>query len=160
MQRNWLAIAGVLTMSLVSLADADDKYLKAFPAAEDGKSRFVILLPHKERGVDNNFKVELFVGKEMMTDGVNTYRLGGKIEAKPLKGWGFTYYEVEKIGPAISTRKEVPPGTPTVKKFVAMPSTTIPYNSRVPVVIYVPKGASVEYRLWRADEENANAKEG
>ena len=89
-----IAIAGIIAMVLSSLGSAEERYLKAFPQAGDGMTRFVIMLPHKERGEDQNFKVEIYVGKEMETDGVNTYRLGGKIEAKPLKGWGFTYYEV------------------------------------------------------------------
>ena len=122
--------------------------------------RYVIDLPHKTREEEGAFKVELVVGKVMITDGVNSIQLGGKIEAKPLKGWGFTFYEVAKLGPGISTRIGVPPGTPQVKKFVNGPSTIIPYNSRVPVVIYVPKDAEVRYRIWKASPELDAAKEG
>ena len=96
----------------------------------------------------------------MLTDGVNLSRLGGKIEAKPLKGWGFTYYEVAKFGPTATTLIGVPPGTPKVKKFVSMPSMTIPYNSRIPLVVYVPKGGEVRYRIWKASETTEKAKKG
>ena len=155
-----IAIAGIIAMVLSSLGSAEDRYLKAFPEAGDGMTRFVIMLPHKERGEDQDFKVEIYVGKEMETDGVNTYRLGGKIEAKPLKGWGFTYYEVAKFGPAMSTRIGVPPGTKPVNKFVAMPSLTIGYNSRIPLVVYVPEGGAVRYRIWKAGDKTEQAKEG
>lgn len=141
-------------------AGEDDKYLNAFPPAEDGMVRYVIQLPHKERGEDNDFRVEIFVGRVMLTDGVNLSRLGGKIEAKPLKGWGFTYYEVEKFGPTASTLIGVPPGAPKVEKFVSMPSITIPYNSRVPLVVYVPDNGEVRYRIWKASETTENAKKG
>jgi ecotin len=29
----------------------------------------------------------------------------------------------------------------------------IRYNSRLPVVVYVPEGVEVRYRIWRADPE-------
>ena len=93
------ALMGLLTLTAL----AQHKNLKAFDKAPDGMERFVIELPHKERGEENAFMVELIVGKEMETDGVNRVHLGGKIEAKPLKGWGFTYYEVAKLGPGAST---------------------------------------------------------
>ena len=155
----------MLTVTLVMLVTTaatgeDHKYLKAFPPAEDGMVRYVIELPHKERGEDNGFRVEIIIGKEMLTDGVNLARLGGKIVAKPLKGWGFTYYEVAKFGPTATTLIGVPPGTPKVKKFVSMPSMTIPYNSRIPLVVYVPEGGEVRYRIWKASETTEKAKKG
>jgi len=141
-----LLLAIIISSSAVSAAD--HKYLKAFAKAPEGMTRFVIELPHKERGEENAFKVELIVGKVMLTDGVNRMRLGGTIEAKPLKGWGFTYYEVKKLGPAASTLIAPRPGQPKVKKFVSGPSRLIRYNSRIPVVVYVPKGAELRYRIW------------
>lgn len=137
-----------------------EKYRKAFPAAQEGMTRYVILLPHKERGEEESFRVEIIVGKELLTDGVNSYRLGGEITAKPLEGWGFTYYEVAKFGQTASTLIGVQPGTPPVKKFVAIPSMTVPYNSRIPIVVYVPEGAEVRYRIWSAPVNSEPAKEG
>jgi ecotin len=137
----------------------DHKYLKAFPAASEGMTRFVLELPHKERDDEGEFLVELIVGKTIETDGVNKYFIGGTISAEPLKGWGFTYYEVKKLGPVGSTRIGVPSGTPTVTKFVSGPKKMIPYNSRVPIVIYVPEGAEVQYRTFKAGKTMA-VKEG
>ena len=150
----------VLTMLMSSVTAAEHRYLKAFPKAAEGTSRYVILLPHKPRGEDARFKVELIAGKEMMTDGVNTVRLGGKIEAKPLKGWGFTYYEVKKLGPGMSTLIGVPPGRPKVKKFVSGPSLIIRYNSRIPLVVYGPTDAEVRYRIWQTTEATTKAEKG
>jgi len=71
-----VAILSLVTLANATATDDDEhKYLKAFPAAEDGMSRYVIELPHKERGEEDNFKVEITVGKEVLTDGVNLYHL-------------------------------------------------------------------------------------
>ena len=153
-----------ITLCLLTLganhALAQGDYLKAFPAAKDGMVRYVINLPDRQRGEEDSYRVEITVGKTMLTDGVNRTRIGGTIEAKPLEGWGFTFYEVEKLGPVSSTLIGVPPDRPKVEKFVGGPSTMIRYNSRIPLVIYVPEGGEVRYRIWKAPEEFEPAKEG
>ena len=141
----------VFIFSTLSLAEGESE-LKAFPAAKAGMERFVILLPHKERAEETQFKVELFAGKEMLTDGVNIIRLGNTIESKPLSGWGYTYYEVTGSGQAASTLMAPPENAPQVKKWVAAPSLFIDYNSRLPIVIYAPTGYIIKYRLWQAPE--------
>lgn len=160
--RQRLTMLGVLLSMLLGFSTTaeDDKYLKAFPKAEEGMVRYVVQLPHKERGEDDDFRVEIFVGKVVLTDGVNNTRISGKIEAKPLKGWGFTYYEVAKFGPVASTLMAVPPGTAKVEKFVAIPSMMIRYNSRIPLVVYVPEGGEVRYRIWSASDTTETADKG
>ena len=159
--KQFLCIAtGCLAALAAQHAFAQSDYLKAFPAAEDGMVRYVINLPDRQRGEEDGYRVEIVVGKTMLTDGVNQIGLGGKIEAKPLEGWGFTFYKVEKLGPARSTLIGVPPDQPKVEKFVHGPSTMIRYNSRIPLVIYVPKDGEVRYRIWKAPEDFEAAKEG
>ena len=142
----------LLQIMMLSLLAADHKELKAFPKADEGMERFVIVLPHKERGEEDNFKVELIAGREMLTDGVNHMRLGISIEAKPLQGWGYIYYEVEGKPVAMSTLIGVPPGTQKVKKFIQGKPLTIHYNSRLPIVIYAPVGTEIRYRIWEAPQ--------
>jgi ecotin len=36
----------------------------------------------------------------------------------------------------------------------------IRYNSRLPVVVYVPEVAEVRYRIWRADKSTKSMKPG
>ena len=74
----FLLIIGLIGLSASAFA-ADHPELKAFPAAKEGMQRFVIVLPHKERGEDESFRVEIIVGKQMLTDGVNQVRLGSAI---------------------------------------------------------------------------------
>jgi len=151
--------AGLLATQMVVLG-AEHPELKAFPAAKEGVERFVIVLPHKERGEENAFKVELIPGKTMLTDGVNLMRLGTTIEARPLKGWGYTYYEVTGRDLAMSTLMAPPPGTPQVKKFVSGKPLLIRYNSRLPVVVYAPKGYEIRYRIWKAPPTSEKAEKG
>jgi len=147
----YLVTAVLLTANIVHAGE--HKYLKAFHKAENGSARFVIELPHKERGEEDAFRVEITTGRQMMTDGVNNYRLGGSIKPMPLKGWGFTYYDATISAQAASTRIGVPPGTPQEMKFVPAASTLIRYNSRIPVVVYAPEDAEVRYRIWKAPEK-------
>ena len=145
----------IIALSLLSLQSiaATHPELKAFPEAKEGMERFVIALPHKERGEDNQFKVELIPGKEMLTDGVNLVRLGVEMVAHPLKGWGYTYYEINGKGETMSTLMAVPDADIKIKQFVKGRSITINYNSRLPIVIYAAKGYQVRYRIWEAGIE-------
>jgi ecotin len=134
--------------------------LQAFPAAQEGMERFVIVLPHKERGEEDDFKVELIVGKEMLTDGVNQVRLGNAIEPRTLEGWGYTYYEVSGSSATISTLMAPPEGAPKVKAFVKAAPLQVRYNSRLPIVIYTPRGYEVRYRIWNASQTTHTAERG
>jgi ecotin len=134
--------------------------LQAFPPAQEGMERFVIVLPHKERGEEDDFLVELIVGKEMLTDGVNRVRLGNAIEPRTLEGWGYTYYEVSGSSATLSTLMAPPEGAPKVKAFVTAAPLQVRYNSRLPIVIYTPRGYEVRYRIWNASETTHPAERG
>ncbi|MFC1664948.1 ecotin family protein [Pseudomonadota bacterium] len=153
-----LLLANLLVVHIVSFA-ADHPELKAFPVAKEGMQRFVIVLPHKARGEDDSFKVELIPGKVMLTDGVNLIRLGIAIEPRPLQGWGYTYYQVNGRDIAMSTLMAAPEGQ-QVRKFVSGASIQIRYNSRLPIVIYAPRGYDIQYRIWHASEKIMEAEPG
>ena len=107
-------------------------------------------------------KVEIIVGKTVKTDGVNRHFFAGKIEEETIQGWGFTRYLVKQLGPMAGTRIGVPPGKPEVDTFVTLGGEplVVRYNSRLPLVIYVPEGAEVRYRVWRADPEGKPVPKG
>lgn len=128
----------------------------AFPKAPAGRERKVILLPHKERGEEDGFLVELVVGRTITTDGINRYSYGGALVPRDIQGWGFTYHEVDgDLKNAVQTQMA---GTPNpAPRFVAGPRATIPYNSRLPVVVMVPEGCELQYRIWRAEPEFTKA---
>ena len=149
-----------LTLFSVNACAAVHPELKAFPAAKEGIERFVIVLPDKARGEDADFKVELIPGKVMLTDGVNQMRHDTTIEPNPLKGWGYTYYEVTGQDVAMSTMMAAPEGGQMTEQFVAGTPLFIRYNSRLPIVIYSPIGYEVRYRIWSASATTEQAERG
>ena len=142
----------------VKRPDDDSHWQKAYPAAAAGMKRIVI---HLDAQADEYaWKIELSVGKVMETDGVNHIGGGAKIAEKTVDGWGYTYFEATQAA-MMSTLIGVPPGTPKVTRFVTMAGTgPVRYNSRLPLVVYVPEGLEVRYRLWKAEPETRKGEAG
>ncbi len=139
----------LVAMSSVLAADN----MKAFQPAEKGVVRYVLQLP--EQKDEYAFKVELIVGKTVQLDEGNRYFFGGKIEAENIEGWGFTRYVISELGPMAGTLMAVDPNAPKVPRFITIGGEPylIRYNSRLPVVVYVPEGVEVRYRIWSATPE-------
>ncbi|KAB2638779.1 MAG: proteinase inhibitor I4 serpin [Verrucomicrobia bacterium] len=134
--------------------------MKAFPPAEEGMVRHVLSLP--PQADEAALKVELSLGKMVMTDSVNHYFFGGKIEVETIEGWGFDRYILKQLGPMAGTLMAPPPGAPKVERFITLGGDRdlVRYNSRLPLVVYVPKGVAVRYRIWHADREAKPVPEG
>ena len=115
--------------------------------------RYVLRLPDK--GDESAFRVELIVGKTARVDPRNRHFFGGEIEAESIQGWGYTRYLVRQVGPMAGTRIAVDPEEPMVERFIALGGEPylVRYNSRLPLVIYVPEGFAVRYRVWSAGAE-------
>lgn len=153
------AVVVVLILLVTGLARAADN-MKAFPPAEEGMVRYVLQLP--EQTNESAFRVELIVGKTVRIDKENRYFFGGKIEAQTIAGWGYTRYTVSRLGPMAGTLMAVDPDAPKVDRFVTLSGEPylIHYNSRLPVVVYVPEGAEVRYRIWSTGTEMKTMEKG
>ena len=134
--------------------------MKAFPRADNGQMRYVIQLA--EQDDESNYQVELIVGQTVEVDETNRYFFGGQIKKESIVGWGFTRYVVSELGPMAGTLMAVDPNALKVDRFVRLGGEPylIRYNSRLPVVVYVPEGVDVRYRIWRADPESKAVNEG
>jgi ecotin len=130
--------------------------LKPYPAPEEGYQRWVFRVPPAESEADR--KVEIVVGRMLSVDCNRTW-FGGDLEQKTVKGWGYTYYRLEKAGGPASTRMACPPGQASTEAFVAVRGGGFlqRYNSKLPVVVYVPEGFQVRYRVWAAEAIMTNA---
>ena len=144
----WFAATLLIGALTCSAYGADN--LKAFPPAEKGMIRCVLDLP--EQDDESSRKVELLVGKRLKLDERNQYFFSGKIEAENIKGWGFTKYTVRSLGQMAGTKMAINPLAKKVERFVSLGEEPylIRYNSKLPVVVYVPKDAEVRYRIWVA----------
>ncbi len=134
--------------------------MKAFPPAEEGMVRYVLQLP--EQNDESGYKVELIVGKWVEIDEHNRYFFGGKIQAESIQGWGFTLYKVAELGPMAGTLMAIDPNALKVNRFISLGGEPylVRYNSRLPLVVYVPEGAEVHYRIWSAGKESKVMQKG
>ncbi|SDL63208.1 Ecotin precursor [Sphingobacterium mizutaii] len=121
-----------------------------FPAPEKGFKRMVIEVPYSD--ADNNKKIEFSVGKMMEVDGCNHFGLNGTIETKDLEGWGYQYYVFKTNGDVISTQMACP-GAPGRNLFVSAQPTLVPYNGKMPIVVYVPEEYDVRFKIFTSTDE-------
>lgn len=125
--------------------------LSPFPTPAQGMQQFVIRLDPKTD--EDSFRLGLIAGRMMETDGVNKVHLGGRLEVKTVEGLGYDYYELSDPGPTMSTLMGVVPGRSPVASFVSVQEDIIRYNSRLPLVVYVPETFDVRYRIYEAGSQ-------
>lgn len=161
-------LKGFLLLFALFLADAtptpvrgatpDD--LKAFPAAEPGMVRHVLRLP--KQADEDSFRVQLIVGKTVSLDPANRYHFGGKLSEETIPGWGYSRYVLKALGPMMGTRMAIDPDVPKVMRFITLAGEPqlIRYNSKLPLVIYLPEGVEVRYRIWSAGSDVKTVEKG
>ncbi|MGE8150008.1 serine protease inhibitor ecotin [Pseudomonas vancouverensis] len=143
------ATLGLIAVGLSSLAHAAKlEDVAPYPKADSGFTRQVIRLAPQTR--EDDFQVEVIAGKTLKVD-CNRQRLGGILEEKNLEGWGYPFYRLEKVIGPMSTLMACPDGK-SKQDFVPVVGDgfMLRYNSKLPIVLYVPKDVEVRYRIWSA----------
>lgn len=142
-----LIIAGLSTVAHAAKLEE----VAPFPKPEQGFTRQVIHLPSQPQ--EENFQVEILAGKTLTVD-CNRQRLGGILEEKNLEGWGYPFYRLEKVIGPMSTMMACPDGK-LKQDFVPVVGDgfLLRYNSKLPIVLYVPEDVDVRYRVWSASSK-------
>lgn len=120
---------------------------KIFPTPREGYKQVVIDLKGKKH--EDLLKLELIVGKNVKVDKCNKHFLVGDLKSQNLEGYGYTYYTFVSDG-AVAGTKMGCMDNELVEKFVTGQPKVIDYNSKVPVVIYVPNDMEVKFRFWKS----------
>lgn len=139
--KHLLGLTALSVATLAGAAPASD--VSMFPKASSGMTRNVIRLA--PRADEKDWKVEFRVGKQQKID-CNHHGLGDNLVRKDLQGWGYDYWEA-RATPMMTTLMGCPPGSAKTA-FVAGTPQLVRYNSKLPLVVYAPKGHEVRYRLW------------
>lgn len=127
--------------------------ISMFPKAKENQLRHLIEMPTLQN--EQEHKVEVFVTKEMKVD-CNTHWLQGELKEKNVEGWGYNFYVFETNGEVLSTLMACPDSTLT-KKDILSQSKMLPYNSKLPIVVYTPKGYKVKYKIWSVSSDEHTA---
>lgn len=123
------------------------KALEAFPAAGDGQQRWLIWLTADPDNTDEaSLRVEVRVGLRAEVDGVNRHRLSGELHKRSVEGWGFDSYNYEGESQVASTRMGTR-GATVQSALVWTTSQLVRYNSRLPLVVYMPSHLCLSYRV-------------
>jgi ecotin len=151
----------LLHVGMLATGSAADiaRELKAFPPAGEGMTRFVITLPPQDD--EDLLKVQLLIGKTVKLDLQNRYFFGGRLETETIQGWGYDRYVLKSLGSMAGTLMAVDPNAPKIERFITLGGEPelLRYNSRLPLVVYVPEGVEVRYRIWRGDQKKLKASE-
>lgn len=126
--------------------------MKPFPKPLAGDTRLVIRLP--ARANESSLLIRVTPGKLKTVD-CNTSAYTGSLETKTLQGWGYNFYVLRTNGTGVSTMMACPPSSSSKMAFVPVASAqqTLPYNSRMPLVYYVPKEFSIQYEVFAPQQQ-------
>lgn len=155
---NKVILSLVAAMSLSACAQATDSLDKVapYPEAKKDQVRHVIELDKKDN--ESNYQVELIIGKTLKVD-CNHQWFGAEVDEKDLQGWGYSYYVVSDLQGPMSTLMGCADNT---KKDAFVQANMgsdafVRYNSKLPIVVYAPKGVDVKYRIWAAEDKVQDA---
>ena len=145
--KRWTILSLLLAMGLV--AQEKDKKIQ-YPIPQEGWEKVEVILPVIKKG-NGEYRVEFTVGFEMETDLCNPYSLIGEWTEHEVKNTNFVYFIASTKGQVVKAMNECP-NEKTKSQFVGLKSNSIVYNGEQSLVVYIPEGYQLRYRLWSAEK--------
>ncbi|KAG5509080.1 hypothetical protein JKF63_06088 [Porcisia hertigi] len=129
------------------MLDIDGDHMP-YPAAAPGQVRKIIRLPQQDLALEqNHLYVQIIPGRPEHCEDGCLYRLTRTVSEETVPGSGYPYYVVA-LGDT-RTVDHTPMNKEHAATFVALhDKLVIPYNSKLPIVVYAPEGYEVRYRIW------------
>lgn len=146
-------VFSVLFLLFATLSFAQQKNEKdysMYPQKIDGYQQKMIFL--KKMSNEDNYRVEIFVGKNAQVDVCNNFFLMGDFQEKDVEGWGYNYYQFSSKGDIGGTLMGCSDNK-KVEKTIFAQTLHVRYNSKLPIVVYIPEGYVLKYRIWKADKK-------
>lgn len=149
-------LATLIAIASATAAAAGRDDMKPYPPADPGSVRMVFRVP--PIASEGDHKVEILVGRILDVDCNQTWFIGD-LDQRIVEGWGFPYYVLESVGGPATTMMACPPDSEKAEAYVKVRGNGFleRYNSKLPMVVYVPDGFQVRYRIWSAEEEMLSA---
>lgn len=145
-------LVSLLAFASLSAYAANPSDLGApYPEADSGYTRYAVHL--SPLADEHAAKIEIQVGKTLEVD-CNLHRLHASLTEHTLQGWGYPYYRIEDIKGPVSTLMACPEQSKT-RQFVAAGGDgfLLRYNSKLPIVVYIPSGFELRYRVWHTSPD-------
>lgn len=121
-----------------------------YPKAKEGMEQVIIDLP-KVKSETLEYRVEFSVGKDMETDLCNPYTLIGEWIDKQVEDSELVYFIASTKGQVVKAMN--PCKNDKVKtQFVGIKSRFLEYKNNQQLVVYVPEGYQLRYRVWNSDK--------
>lgn len=149
--RRWVILLLLIPMGM--LAQEKEKK-EVFPSAQEGWEKIEVHLPAVKKGGEE-YMVEFTIGFEMMTDTCNPYSLIGSWSEMELKESGRVYYIASTKGQVVKAMSDCTDNK-EVNEFVGLKSKLILHEREQPLVVYIPEGYQLRYRLWNTNKKWEN----